>query len=587
MYKYKRGINNIEQAKNLEFCLSNNLNTYLSLTACLETKKPNHGLYIRNNKVMVEDIYEKIDIGSEIYDISNFSTSTKNMTSDEYICKIDLLENIFEYDVNGVSYTKKINFVENEDIMYIDYNINNNLNKKVKFTVIPLLTYRDLFVMKDANKLKFSSRPVSDGFLYNLSVVDEQNLVIKLSNAKIDNNYSYITNVKHEYIDDELVKKIYLEDLYISSKFEINLKAKEIKNFRIYIGDKDFNIEEYDNANIEKKEDRLNALVKDVKQEYVELKDFICSIDSLDMNSKLINEMPYKKTCDKDICGLIDITQSIEGAYLITGKIKEAKRLLIKINRCIEDIDIDNIDSIRLKLWYIESVNRLIQKDGKKNIDEFFEIIQKYIIDINKKIENNETEYLSYIDVISLWYNALKIYESMLNSKKIECNGTYEKAKKVQDKIIDEFWYEDKRLMRKDLKETEVYATIDMIYVLSLSYQCVSDYNVTVKLLDTIFKELYTPYGLRKISKNSPNYDFCVYPKYMAHFVKANLRQNGVTLASQKIAYNLVKELMMDINKYVNGGVKKVYSEKGININTTTYDLLTNAEMIRLYDMLI
>ena len=48
----------------------------------------------------------------------------------------------------------------------------------------------------------------------------------------------------------------------------------------------------------------------------------------------------------------------------------------------------------------------------------------------------------------------------------------------------------------------------------------------------------------------------------MAHFVKANLRQNGVTRASQKIAFNLVKELFQDINKYVNGAIKNIYSEK-------------------------
>ena len=72
----------------------------------------------------------------------------------------------------------------------------------------------------------------------------------------------------------------------------------------------------------------------------------------------------------------------------------------------------------------------------------------------------------------------------------------------------------------------------------------------------------------------------------MAHFVKANLRQNGVTRASQKIAFNLVKELFQDINKYVNGAIKNIYSEKGVLIDSKGYDLYTNAEIIRLYDML-
>ena len=139
--------------------------------------------------------------------------------------------------------------------------------------------------------------------------------------------------------------------------------------------------------------------------------------------------------------------------------------------------------------------------------------------------------------------------------------------------------------MKKNLNDTDPCANIEMIYTLSLSYPCIVD-TMPIKLLDTIFKELYTPYGLRVVSKNSKQNSGLIYPKYMAHFVKANLSQNGVTRASQKIAYNLVKELLQDVGKYVNGGIKKVYNEKGINVDSIAYDLLTNAEMIRLYNML-
>ncbi|MEG1010031.1 MAG: hypothetical protein RSF67_09520, partial [Clostridia bacterium] len=75
-------------------------------------------------------------------------------------------------------------------------------------------------------------------------------------------------------------------------------------------------------------------------------------------------------------------------------------------------------------------------------------------------------------------------------------------------------------------------------------------------------------------------------PKYMAHFVKANLRQNGVTYASQKISYNLVKELLQEIDNNISNGVKSVYHEKNIPIDTPL-DMLTIAELIRVYDMLI
>ena len=124
-----------------------------------------------------------------------------------------------------------------------------------------------------------------------------------------------------------------------------------------------------------------------------------------------------------------------------------------------------------------------------------------------------------------------------------------------------------------------------MLYAFSLSYPCISS-ELSIKVLDTIFKELYTPYGLRIVPKTYVDSKGAIYPKYMSYFVKANLRQNGFTRASQKIAYNLVKDLYQEMDKYVNGGIKKVYNEKGINIDSVSYDLLTNAEIIRLYDML-
>ena len=71
----------------------------------------------------------------------------------------------------------------------------------------------------------------------------------------------------------------------------------------------------------------------------------------------------------------------------------------------------------------------------------------------------------------------------------------------------------------------------------------------------------------------------------MSHFIKANLRLTGITRASQKIAFNLVKELLQDVGKYINGGTKKIYSDKGISIDSMSYDVLTNAEMVRLYHM--
>ena len=101
-----------------------------------------------------------------------------------------------------------------------------------------------------------------------------------------------------------------------------------------------------------------------------------------------------------------------------------------------------------------------------------------------------------------------------------------------------------------------------MIYSLSLSYPVLKDTTMSMKLMDTAFKELYTAYGMRLGNISTKQYDGYVYPHLMVHFLKANLRQMGVTRASQKLAYNLVKEVLGEIGKNTVGTVKYRYSEK-------------------------
>ncbi|MEG0873004.1 MAG: glycogen debranching enzyme N-terminal domain-containing protein [Clostridia bacterium] len=605
MYKYKRGINDIEKAKQIEYTLSDNKDTCLSMSGALDAKKPYNGMYIQNGKIMLENLIEEIEIKDKVYKVTQLLTSVQNISSDEYITSIDLNENLFEYSCGNLVYTKRLTFEEGQDILCIEYFVKNNDTKLARFKIIPMVTYRDLYSMKKVTSLRFNQRKVQKGVIVNLSVMDQANIVIKSKEMEWTKEHINLTNVGHEYIQENLVKQIYTEDVLLPGKFEIVIKPKEEKKFKLYISSKEFEIQNVENENLfgeflNKKE----QLTKKIDVEYVELKDLAMSIDNIDMKGNLIVSLPYKRIYDEnwiesivtssansiilDLQELIQIIRAIDGQYLILGKVKEAMSTLLKVRRyikTIEDIELEDLELLKeltlLKLWYVESVNRLLQSDKCDSI--FLDFVKDIVYFMLK--EENIKKYFVDIEFVSLTYNAIKIYENMLSRINKEDGITYKASIYVQKLIEENFWREDKRILKKNLKETKSEACIEMIYALSLSFPCIVG-QLPVKLLDTIFKELYTPYGLRIVSKNSDRSKGLIYPKYMSHFVKANLRQNGVTRASQKIAYNLVKELVQDIGKYVNGGVKKVYNEKGIAIDSIGYDLLTNAEVIRLYDML-
>lgn len=603
MFKYKREINNYEQARQIEYSLTDNSKICFCTTGTLYTKKPYHGMYIKNGRVLLENMVETFDIDGNTYRMVEIDTNSKEMNTKEYLTSIDLEKNYFEYNFSDLSYSKRFSFVENEGILCIEYTIKNMLRSNVKFKVIPLITYRDFYNMKNNSMLKFNQRDTDDGTFISISVLKQENLALKSDKMSWIADNNVLREVKHELVNTELKKEIYFEDLAICGHFEADIKGLSETKLYVFCSYKDFNLEDinvldvFNNIEIRNK----NATF-DVDDSFIELQDLAKSMINSNMKDIMITTLPYSKffeneyknlinslseqELEKDIGELIDIVRAVEGKYLYFKRVKEAKVTVLNIYKIIKEISkLELKDELKekyniLRLWYIEAVNRILQKEGR--IELYMDSIKEILYNLIEP-ENRATCFKS-IEITALMLNAIKVYLNILTwigdtDKQFEIQETY-----FKNLIENEFWVKEKNIMKRRIDEEESYANIEMIYTLSLSFPCVSD-DIPNKLLDSIFKELYTPYGLRSVSKYSPHYDGLIYPKYMAHFIKANLRLTGITRASQKIAYNLVKELLQDVGKYVNGGTKKVYSEKGVAIDGMSYDILTNAEMVRLYHM--
>ena len=603
MFKYKREINNYEQARQIEYSLTDNSKICFCTTGTLYTKKPYHGMYIKNGRVLLENMVETFDVDGNIYRVVEIDTNSKEMNTKEYLTSIDLEKNYFEYNFSDLSYSKRFSFVENEGILCIEYTIKNMLRTNVKFKVVPLITYRDFYNMKNNSMLKFNQRDTDDGTFISISVLKQENLALKSDkmNWVADNNV--LRGVKHELVNTDLKKEIYFEDLAICGHFEADIKGLSETKLYVFCSCKEFNLEDINVLDVFNNiETRNKNATFDVDDSFIELKDLAKSMINSNMQDRMVTTLPYsrffdseyinlihslnEKELEKDIEELIDIVRAVEGKYLYFKRVKEAKVTVLNVYKIIKELSkIELKDELKekyniLRLWYIEAVNRILQKEGR--IELYMDSIKEILYNLIEP-ENRATCFKS-IEVTALMLNAIKVYLNILTwigdtDKQFEIQETY-----FKNLIENEFWIKEKNIMKRRIDEEESYANIEMIYTLSLSFPCVSD-DIPNKLLDSIFKELYTPYGLRSVSKYSPHYDGLIYPKYMAHFIKANLRLTGITRASQKIAYNLVKELLQDVGKYVNGGTKKVYSEKGVAIDGMSYDILTNAEMVRLYHM--
>ena len=603
MFKYKREINNYDKARQLEYSISDNSKVCFCTTGTLQTRKPYHGMYIKDSKVLMENIVETFTVDNSTYKIVEIDTKSKELLTRDYLTNIDLEKNLFEYNFSDISFSKRFAFDEKEGILCIEYTIKNNTRSNIKFKAIPLITYRDFFNMKNTSMLKFNQRDTEDGTFIALSVLNQENLVLKSDKMYWTNDNNVLRDVKHEMISEDIKKEVYYEDLIICGEFSSDIKGLSETKLYVYVSYKDFSLEDINPILIlNNVENRNKNITFDLDENFVELMDMSKSILNTHFDGLMISSLPYKKQyndeyiskiqeltpkqIDEDIEEIINITRSIEGQFLYYKKIKEAKRTVLTVYKIIKEmskIDLSEKQIERLnvlKLWYIESVNRVLQKEGRIELymDSIKEILYYFI-----EPENRATCFKT-IEIAALMLNAIKVYLNILtwigdSDKQMEIQEKY-----FSDLIRRDFWISEKNIMKRDLRDEEHFANVEMLYTLSLSFPSVND-EIPNKLLDTVFKELYTPYGLRTVSKYCPEYNGLIYPKYMSHFIKANLRLTGITRASQKIAFNLVKELLQDVGKYVNGGTKKIYSDKGISIDSMSYDVLTNAEMVRLYHM--
>ena len=69
MFKYKREINNYEQARQIEYSLSDNSKICFCTAGSLYTKKPYHGMYIKSGKVLLENIVETFSVNDEEFKV--------------------------------------------------------------------------------------------------------------------------------------------------------------------------------------------------------------------------------------------------------------------------------------------------------------------------------------------------------------------------------------------------------------------------------------------------------------------------------------------------------------------------------------
>lgn len=604
---YKKKVNSLDNLRNVEWTMSNNLGVYMNQTVIGENNAPNHGLFIKQeenkDEIYLSKVIEQIKIDSKVYSISDITTNEEKYGGAEYLEEFNRYPiPCFKYNIeNLVNLEKKYIFSLDKNVLCIDYTIENLSLSSANIKILPLVTKRSLFTSKRESMLKFNSNAFEEGLKVTLSILDNKFLYIQSKQAKVKDKPYYINGVRCSYDITPNDEKLYLDDLYVPGYFEINIKANTKLSMQIYvscdsldINDKELSFEKLYEKQLEK--DKMITL--GIDESFFELRSLALSaaqlnyIDITNRKFVLLKSLPNIQTNSEYLKHII---KSIQGNYILLKKYKEAYRILESIKYRLEKerANYTKQEYYETLFIYIEALNKYINSEGatseeKNHFNEYIKEKLEEILDLEEKIYDSNfvvtLENKRYLLINIYWYNALKIYLNNISSSNV-ISKVYNMAESLKDNLIDVFFDETNKLLKYEASD-EAYASSDMLFAMDLSNPLVHD-EIAMKVIDTAFKQLYTPYGIRKFSIKSGKNDGYVYPHLMATFVNSNLRQNGVTRATQKIAYNLVKELLQEINKETIGSIKYKYDEKTKKAYGMPINALTNSEIIRLYNMLI
>lgn len=130
------------------------------------------------------------------------------------------------------------------------------------------------------------------------------------------------------------------------------------------------------------------------------------------------------------------------------------------------------------------------------------------------------------VEINAYWYNALRVMDVFAREA-----GYPEKykelAQKVKRSFCEKFWNEEKNCLRDVLSGTSADEQIrcNQIWAISMPFTML-DVEKEQKVVDTVFEKLYTPYGLRTLAKEDPEF----VPEYGGAQMKRDLSYHQGTV---------------------------------------------------------
>lgn len=252
-----------------------------------------------------------------------------------------------------------------------------------------------------------------------------------------------------------------------------------------------------------------------------------------------------------------DTMIALQGLTLATRRFDDARSILESFSRYVDKGMIPNVfpgnakeepmyNTIDASLWYFYSVDRYLEYTGKESDYEFIhdkiyphlkQIIEAYktgtrygiCMDSDYLIEGgSDLDQLTWMDVRvgdlvvtprhgkaveinALWYNALKVMEKLAGHYGEDGEEYTEIAARVKESFVDKFWNTSASCLYDVIEKKNGVEVPDgkirpnQIWAISLPYTML-DREKEKLVVQRVYHDLYTPYGIRSLSNEDVDY---------------------------------------------------------------------------------
>ncbi|CDG34798.1 glycogen debranching protein [Acetivibrio thermocellus BC1] len=611
-----------EQGIQREWLLTNGIGGFASSTIIGSNTRRYHGLLVAALKppvsrhLILSKIDECVTVDNESFNLFSYEVPGFIMHGYHHLERFeyDMLPK-YIYRVKDVYVEKEICMVYGENTVVVVYHVINGTGR-TNLRLTPLVNFRDYHFNSGRAYMSFERKFEKDVLTVRPSCYD---IDIKLYST--DGKFTELDDIWFYNMDYAVERERGLastEDHYIPGYYDIEIKPLEEK-YITFVATVEKNVNHRDGLKIiEKEKKRLKKLASKAGYKDELAKKLVLAADKFIVHRESTNAKTVIAGYPWFTDWGRDTMISLAGLTLATRRFEDAKEILYTFSKYVKDGLIPNMfpdagheppyNTVDAALWYFEAVNKYVNythdyKFIKENIySGLKQIIEYYSKGTHFNIKADEDYLISAgdehtqltwmdakvgdwvvtprhgkaVEINALWYNALKIMSQLSKHFKEDAGLYDEMAEKVKKSFEEKFWNEEKKCLYDCLtpnyKDDKVRP--NQILAVSLSYPVIEGEKAK-SVVDIVFKELYTAYGLRSLSPKEKEYvgvymgdqyrrdgayhQGTVWTWPLGHFITAYLRVNNYSPEARKMALRFIEPFKDHLQDACLGSVSEIF----------------------------